>query len=263
MSFKQLQDIDFGTVAKIINLPAPVNPNDAVRLADLNSAVEGLAWKDSVLVSTQANISLASPGATVDGITMVAGDRMLVRAQTAGAENGIYVWNGAAVAATRSLDASTAAELEQAITTVEEGTSAGATFRQTAVNFTLGTTSVAWTLFGTSVPAASETTAGISELATQAETDAGTDDLRIVTALKLANHSGKKLKYVTTVGDGAATQYTVTHNLGTRDLTVQVYRTATPWDTVGVDVERTSTTTATVRFSAAPASGAYTVVCMG
>ena len=63
---------------------------------------------------------------------------MLVRAQTSGAENGIYVWNGAATPMTRALDASTFDELEQATTTVEEGTSAGTTYRQTAVNGTLG-----------------------------------------------------------------------------------------------------------------------------
>lgn len=263
MSFKQLQDIDFGGVSRLTNLPAPASDNDAARLADLNSAVEGLAWKDSARVATQTNINLASPGATIDGVTMASTDRFLARAQTAPAENGIYIWNGAASAATRSLDASTAPELEQAVVTVEEGTSAGVTYRQTAVNFTLGTSAVTWAVFGTSAPAASETTAGIAEIATQAEVNAGSDDLRIVTPAKLAAYTGAKLKYVTTVGDGSATQYVVTHNLGTRDLHIQVYRTATPWDTVGVDIERTSTTTATIRFGSAPASGAYTVVCLG
>ena len=51
---------------------------------------------------------------------MVAADRFLAKNQTAPAENGIYIWNGAAVAATRALDANTAAELEQAIVTVED-----------------------------------------------------------------------------------------------------------------------------------------------
>lgn len=263
MSIKVLQDQDFGGVAKITNLPAPVSANDAVRLADLNSAVEGLAWKDSCRVATAADLNLASPGATIDGITMVANDRVLVKAQTTGAANGIYVWNGAAVAATRALDANTANELEQAITTVEEGTSAGATFRQTAVNFTLDTTAVAWAAFGTATPAASETTAGIAELATQAETDAGTDDLRIVTPLKLATYANRKLKVGASIGDGAATQYTVTHNLGTRDVTVGVYRNAAPYDEVLVDRERDTINSCVIRFAAAPAANAYRVVVLG
>jgi len=90
---------------------------------------------------------------------------------------------------TRSLDASTSAELEQAVTTVEEGTSAGATFRQTTINFTLDSGSVTWTSFGTAAGAASESTAGIAEIATQGETDTGTDDARFVTPLKLKTAS--------------------------------------------------------------------------
>ena len=144
MSRKQLSDLDFGGVARIRNLPAPVNPDEPVRQQDLNSAVEGLAWKDSCRVASQANVNLSSPGASIDGITLTVGDRILVKAQTVGSENGLYIWNGAAVAMTRSLDASTSNELEQAVTTVEEGTSAGTSWRQSVVNFVLDTGSVTW-----------------------------------------------------------------------------------------------------------------------
>jgi hypothetical protein len=62
--------LDFGNARKIINLPDGVNPQDPATVAQLNSAIEGLAWKDSVRVSTQGNLNLASPGATIDGVTM-------------------------------------------------------------------------------------------------------------------------------------------------------------------------------------------------
>jgi hypothetical protein len=256
-------DLDFASVARILNLPAPQSSAEPARLADLNSAIEGLAWKDSVRVATQSNINLSSPGATIDGITMATSDRVLVRAQTSAAENGIYIWNGAAVAMTRALDATTAVELEQATVTVEEGSSAGVTYRQTAVNFTLGTDPVNWTTFGTSAPPASETTAGIAEIATQAETDAGTDDARIVTPAKLANWSGRLRRYATNVGDGSATNYTITHNLGTRDAQVAVYRNSGAYDVVLTDVEMTTVNTITLRFAQAPASNAYRVVVIG
>ena len=61
----------------------------------------------------------------------------------------------------------------------------------------------------------------------------------------------------------SATSYTITHNLGTRDILVQVYEVASPYASVETDVEHTSTTTATIRFATAPSSGAYRVVISG
>lgn len=263
MSRKQLADLDFGGVARLRNLPVPVASDEPARLADLNSAVEGLAWKDACRVATQANVNLASPGATVDGIALTAGDRVLVKVQTSGADNGIYVWNGAAVAMTRALDASTIEELEQAVTSVEEGTSAGTTWRQSVVNFVLGTDPVTWMQFGSSVGAASETSAGIAEIATQAETDGGTDDLRFVTPLKLNTWASKVRRAQATIGDGAATQYDVTHNFATRDVIVQVYQAAGSYEQVNCDVALPSTNTVRLNFAAAPATNAYRVVVMG
>ena len=70
-------------------------------------------------------------------------------------------------------------------------------------------------------------------------------------------------KYVTTIGDGSALTYTVTHNLGTREVSVQVYDTAT-YATVETDVTRTSTSQVVIGFAVtAPAAGAYTVVIVG
>jgi hypothetical protein len=260
MARQVLTDLDFNSVARITNLPAPTLSGHAATKDYVDSAVEGLAWKDSCRVATQANITIASPGATIDGITMATSDRVLVRSQSTASENGIYIWNGAATPLTRALDASTAAELEQAVVTVEEGTSAGSTFRQTAVNFSLGSGSVTWTSFGTAAPSASETTAGIAELATQAETDAGTDDLRIVTPLKLATYSGRKFKLSQDIGDGSATQYTVTHNFNTRDVQVEVYRTSGNFDTVLCDVDRTSVNAVRLTFASAPTTNQFRVV---
>jgi hypothetical protein len=69
-------------------------------------------------------------------------------------------------------------------------------------------------------------------------------------------------KYVATIGDGSLTQLAVTHNLGTREVTVQVYDSAT-YDTVECDVVRTSDSVVTLGFTVAPAAGAYKVVVVG
>ena len=179
MSKQVLSDFDFNNAARIVNLPDPTLAQHPATKAYVDSAVEGLAWKDSVRVASTANLTITGPGATIDGVTMSANDRVLLKDQTTASQNGLYIWNGAAVSMTRAADANTFAELEQAVVTVEEGTSAGASFRQTAVNGTIDSTSVTWTSFGTSAAAATETTAGVLEIATQSETDTGTDDLRV------------------------------------------------------------------------------------
>ena len=263
MARKFFTDIDLQSASKVVNLPTPTAAGDAVPKSYVDSAIEGLAWKDSVRVSTQGNIDLSAPGATIDGITMASSDRVLVRSQTTQSQNGIYVWNGASTAATRALDASTFAELEQAVVTVEEGTDAGATFRQTQVNGTIDSSNVIFTSFGTSAPSASESTAGIAEIATQGETDAGTDDARIVTPLKLKTWSSAPKRYAAAFGDGSATSYTITHNLGSRDLTVAVYRNSGNYDEVECDVEHSTTNTVTLVFATAPTSNQYRVVVLG
>jgi hypothetical protein len=94
-------------------------------------------------VSTQANIDLANPGAAIDGVTLVVGDRVLVRHQTLDAENGVYVWNGSAVPMTRATDADAPVELAQAVIEVKEGTDKGFTFRQTELPLvTIGSDSI-------------------------------------------------------------------------------------------------------------------------
>lgn len=263
MPHQILTDLDFNSTSKITNLPNGVNPGDAATVAQLNSAIEGLAWKDSARVATTANLNLAAPGASIDGISLAGGDRVLVKDQTLPAQNGIYVWNGPSVAMTRGLDASTATNLEQAIISVEEGTAPGSSYRQTSVNFTLDTDAVVWTTFSSSAAAASETITGIAELATQAETDTGTDDQRIVTPLKLASWVNRKLKFSQLIGDGSATSYTVTHNLNSYDVHVTVYRNSGNYDSVLAEVRRTSVNAVTIVFSSPPTANQFKVTILG
>lgn len=105
------------------------------------------AWQRlSVRVAAQSSLDLTAPGATIDGIAMAAGDRVLVKNQAVGAQNGIYQWNGAGVAMTRTADAGTSADLAGALTQVLEGSDVGRAFRQTTLAATgvLGTDAVKW-----------------------------------------------------------------------------------------------------------------------
>ncbi|AZA74794.1 phage tail protein [Chryseobacterium indoltheticum] len=105
---------------KLTNLGAPSNPDDAVRLVDLQNNQAGLSFKDAARVATTANITL-SGAQTIDGVSVVAGNRVLVKNQTAGAANGIYV--AATGAWTRASDADTAEELKSGtFILIQEGT---------------------------------------------------------------------------------------------------------------------------------------------
>lgn len=249
----QRSDQDFQSTSRILNLPQGTTAGHPVEFAQFIAALEGISWKSSVRVASTANINLSAPGATIDAVTMVSGDRFLPKDQTTTHENGIYIWNGAATPATRALDASTYRELEGAVVKVEEGTSnAGTQWRQTGVNGTIGSTAVTWVSDTSSAPPASETVAGVAEIATQAETDAGTDDTRMLTPLKFAQSPLRRRTYAQTFGDGSATSYAITHSLGTTDVDVTVRVVATGAE-IDCDVTATSTSVVTLAFSAAVA----------
>lgn len=69
-------------------------------------------------------------------------------------------------------------------------------------------------------------------------------------------------KYAVNVGDETNTSFAITHGLGSRDVQVQVYDNDT-YDTVEVDVVRTSSSVVTISFNVAPDTDAYRVVIVG
>jgi hypothetical protein len=107
---------------------------------------------------------------------------------------------------------------------------------------------------------ATETVLGLAEIATQTETNTGTDDQRIVTPLKLKtlldNRTGG---YAANIGNGSATSYVVTHSLGTVDVIVMLKDNSTLEEVIA-DVVITDANNVTVSFASAPALNAYRVI---
>lgn len=98
--------------------------NSAVTKSYVDGLVQGLSVKGSARAATTANITLSGEQ-TIDGVSVVSGDRVLVKNQSAPANNGIYV--ASAGSWTRSTDADTTAELVNAYVFVQEGTANGDT----------------------------------------------------------------------------------------------------------------------------------------
>jgi len=117
-------DVDLNN-QNITNLADPVNPQDAATKAYVDAARSGLDVKQSVRVATTSGgpFSNFHAGSVVDGVTLVAGDRILIKDQGSGAAaNGIYVVQ-ASGDPVRADDANSEAEVTAGMFTfVTEGT---------------------------------------------------------------------------------------------------------------------------------------------
>ena len=125
---------------------APTGATDLVNKQYVDYYAAGLSWKAPVTVASTANIPTLSGLLTVDTITLVAGETVLVKNQTNAADNGIYV--AASGAWTRSVGADVWDEFIGAIVFVVEGTQTGSAWFCTAQpGGTLGTTAINWSNF--------------------------------------------------------------------------------------------------------------------
>lgn len=108
----------------------------------LEVVVDKIEWA-SVRVASTSNITVASPGATIDGVTMATGNRVLLAGQSTGAQNGLYVYATDSTPMTRATDADASGDFVTGKKVyVREGTANGQsvfTFTTTAA-FTLATT---------------------------------------------------------------------------------------------------------------------------
>jgi hypothetical protein len=137
---------------KITGLGTPTADTDAATKAYVDSAAQGIDWKASVRAATTAAVTLASDleaGDVIDGVTLVAGNRILVKNQATASENGLYVVQ-ASGAPTRSTDADANAEVTSNFAVfVEEGTAQADSGWVLTNNgtVTVGTTALTFTQF--------------------------------------------------------------------------------------------------------------------
>ena len=281
-----LADVSWGNY-KITSLQTPSADTDAANKGYVDSVAQGLIIKEAVHVATVA-ILPNSPAWTstnagtytattfgqieVDGELITTGQRILVKDQVASQYNGIYVVVTQGDGSTywvieRSADANTSAEIKSGMFAfVQTGdTIANTGWVLTTDNpITLNTTGLTFTQFaGAGTYTASNgvvlgAVGGANNFSAVAGTGitVNSGGINIDTSVVVS-------KYAVSVGDTSSTSYTVTHNLGTRDVQVTVYDNSSPYAEVICDVNHTSTTAVTVLFSVAPSTNQYRVVVQG
>ena len=138
------------STSRITGVVDPTGAQDAATKAYVDAVKVGLDFKDSVRVASTANLTISGPGAAIDGITLSSGNRVLVKNQSTGSQNGIYVFNGAGSAMTRATDADSNAEVTSGLFVfVEEGTlnSDNGFVLTTDGSITVGSTALVFTQF--------------------------------------------------------------------------------------------------------------------
>ena len=277
-----LADISLNSY-KITNLATPTASTDAATKGYVDGVAEGLHIHASVVAATTANLNAnydngtSGVGATltnagtqaalvIDGVTLSVSDRVLVKNQSTASQNGIYTVTTVGTISTnwvltRATDFDTSAEIQGGdFVFVTGGTTWDNTgWVQTTTSVTVGTTAITWQQFsGAGTYTASNGVQLVGSdfsgvVVSSGGLTVGASGFALDTAIAVR-------KYAASVGNGSATSFTVTHNLGTRDVIVSVYDNASPYAEVVCDVEHTSTTAITVQFSVAPTSNQYRVV---
>ena len=284
---------------KITSLGTPTDSSDAATKGYVDGVAEGLHVHEAARVYVSTDINLANAleaGDVIDGVTLIAGDRVLVNAQTTTSQNGIYVVQ-ATGAAVRAVDFDAALEVDSGdFIFVSSGTTFGSTgWVQTLKPATIGTDPISFTQFsgaGTYLAGVGLTLTGStfsvdttpSSGSASIRTDNGATEVKTDTTRGLsvdANGLGVNAGTGLTFSSGAltfasgygirkfseniasTTAHVTTHSFATRDVTVAVYDNNSPWAEVFPDVEHTSTNTVTIRFATAPTADQYRVVITG
>jgi len=165
----------------------PSGSTDIANKGYVDTVAQGLDTKASCVAATTVNITLSAPQ-TIDGVSLVAGDRCLVKNQSTAADNGIYLV--AASSWTRALDMDTWAEVPGAYVFIETGTTQADTGWVCTSNAggTIGVTAITWAQFSgagsgvsslnfgtTGLTPASATTGAITVAGTLAVANGGTN----------------------------------------------------------------------------------------
>jgi hypothetical protein len=285
---------------RLTNLADPSSAQDAATKQYVDGVATGLDVKASVRAATTATITL-NGAQTIDGVSLVAGDRVLVKNQSTASANGIYVVASGTWA--RATDADSSAEVTPGLFTfVEEGTTNADSgwVLTTDAPITLGTTGLAFTQFtgaGQTIAGGGLTKTGNTfdvggtadritvyadniDIATTYAGQASINTLGTITAgvwqgtpiavayggtgatTPAAARTALGTVGKYAAGNGGTATDTIVHNLNTTDVHVAIRQTSDGY-LVDADVYVTDANTVTVNYSSAQTANTLRIVVIG
>ena len=251
---------------RIQTVGSPSAGTDAANRDYVDNVARGLSWKQPVRVASTGNVSLSSPGGTLDSVTLAVNDRILLKNQTAGAENGLYVWSGGTSALVRATDADNGTELQAGTSvTVTEGTTNGDKVFMIVSDgaVTIGTTATTWSQLG----GGGQTYAGSNGVAVSGANITGvvkpSGGLLVDSTGFSLDTSIAARKISGNVGNGTLTSIDVVHNLGVGNDLVVSLKIASTGEEVIPDYVVKDANTITLLFPTAPAAGFYRATVIG
>lgn len=259
MAYKFYNGIDL-QAQRAVNASDPSVSTDLATKNYVDNLINGLSWHQHVRVASTANVTVSSPGTTIDGVTLNTGDRVLLKNQTTTTENGVWTFNGSASALTRTVDGVTGELTANATFYAAEGTANADTAWTLTTNdpITVGTTALAFAQVGGGTTYTAGNGISISSNVISAVATTGI----VVNGSGIgADFTVVPKKYATTLGT-SATSYTVTHNLGTQDVMVTCYIISTG-EQINASPVNATTNTVTLAFASAPTASTIRVVVIG
>jgi hypothetical protein len=273
---------------RLTNVGTPTAATDATNKTYVDNLAQGFTAKPTAQVATAAALPVCTYAngtagvgamltATANGVLTVdtsyavlLGDSVLVKNQASAFQNGLYNVTTLGTGSvpwvlTRNVDMDQSTEFGGGFVPVENNgaTTGNSLWLCNVANpITVGTTSVLFTQLnsptsftqGNGIAIAANVISAVAAVSGGVVVVSGGIELDTTVAVR---------KYAAAFGDGSSTAYTITHNLGTQDVTVGIYSATTPYTEVEADVAHSNTNTCTLTFAVAPTSNQYRVVCHG
>lgn len=263
-------DVSFNS-QKLTNLATPVATTDGANKQYVDDKVNGTKWLAPVAVATTGAITLSGEQ-TIDGVVTNA-TRILVKNQ-GNSENGIYTTGVGAW--TRTADLASGVDAANVSVFVQGGTTLADT-QWICTNNTgsavVGTATLVFAQFGASTSySADESTLTLSGT-TFSVKSGGIGNTQLAAGAALANIGAGGItdsylastftkKHSENFGNGVLTSFTITHNLGTKDVIVQVRNNSTD-AFENFTIVATTTSAVTISCNVAPTTNAYRAIVIG